>query len=177
MTSYEQLSEVHKRFVDSYIHCLNYRKAYQDAYPLANADTANTNGSRLASYPEVKQAIVEQLKLYSKDKSETLHRILQLLDFDLTNYLSWDYKVDIDKLNQAGLGWIIKGIKQMKFGTEIVLMDKDRALENLAKIHMLFNDSATVNVNINQEVSAKQQIEDKLKALDEKLNKFDGDGK
>ena len=65
----------------------------------------------------------------------------------------------------------------MKFGTEIVLMDKDRALENLAKIHMLFNDSATVNVNINQEVSAKQQIEDKLKALDEKLNKFDGDGK
>ena len=90
MTSYEQLSEVHKRFVDSYIHCLNYRKAYQDAYPLANADTANTNGSRLASYPEVKQAIVEQLKLYSKDKSETLHRILQLLDFDLTNYLSWD---------------------------------------------------------------------------------------
>lgn len=177
MSSYDNLSEVHKRFVDSYIHCLCYRVAYQDAYPLANANTANVNGSRLAAKPEVKQAIVEQLKLYSKDKAETLQRILQLLDFDLTQYLSPKLEVDVDKLNKSGLGWMIKGIKQMKFGTEIVLMDKDRALENLAKIHMLFNDSATVNVNINQEVSAKQQIEDKLKALDEKLNKFDGDGK
>ena len=78
MSSYDNLSEVHKRFVDSYIHCLCYRVAYQDAYPLANANTANVNGSRLAAKPEVKQAIVEQLKLYSKDKAETLLAKIQL---------------------------------------------------------------------------------------------------
>jgi hypothetical protein len=46
-------------------------------------------------------------------------------------------------------------------------MDKDRALENLAKIHMLFNDNSTVNVNsINQELSAKEQLQPKLNDLD-----------
>lgn len=173
---YSSLPEQHQRFVDSYIHCLNYRHAYQDAYPLiTNADTAKVNGSRLASQPEVKEAIKEQLLLYSKDKSETLQRIFQLIDFDLSDYLDPQYKVDVSKLNASGMGWIIKGIKQMKFGTEIVLMDKDKALENLAKIHQLFNDNQTVNVNINQEISAKQQLESKLKELDKKLNQYDGD--
>ena len=177
MTSYEQLSEAHKRFVDSYVDCLNYRKAYQDAYPLANTDSARTNGSELAAKPEVKQAIVERLKLFSIDKSETLQRIISLIQFDVSDYQFGDGSLNVATLKEAGFGWLIKAVKPTKFGTEYVLMDKDRALENLAKIHMLFNDSATVNVNINQEVSAKQQIEDKLKALDEKLNKFDGDGK
>jgi phage terminase small subunit len=149
---------------------LNYRKAYQDAYPLANADTANTNGSRLASYPEVKEAIVERLKLFSIAKDEVLDTIIKVLHFDLTDYLNQELKVDVTKLNKDGLGWMIKGIKQMKFGTEIVLMDKDRALENLAKIHQLFNDQSTVTVNINQEISAKEQLNQKLNDLDARFN-------
>lgn len=169
MGNYENLSEAHKRFVDSYVHCLNYRKAYQDAYPLANTDSARTNGSDLAAKPEVKEAIKERLALYVRDKSETLQRIFQLIDYDLSNYLNNELKVDVKKLNEDGLGWIIKGVKQMKFGTEIVLMDKDRALENLAKIQQLFDDKQTVNVNINQEISAKQAIEDKLKDLDSRF--------
>ncbi len=177
MTSYEQLSEAHKRFVDSYVHCLNYRKSYQDAYNLANVDSARSLGCQLAAQPEVKLAIVERLKLFSIDKSETLQRIISLIQFDVSDYQFVDGSLNVATLKEAGFGWLIKAVKPTKFGTEYVLMDKDRALENLAKIHMLFNDSATVNVNINQEVSAKQQIEDKLKALDEKLNKFDGDGK
>jgi phage terminase small subunit len=167
---YDNLSEQYKRFVDSYVHCLNYRKAYQDAYPLANADTANTNGSRLASYPEVKEAIVERLKLFSIAKDEVLDTIIKVLHFDLTDYLNQELKVDVTKLNKDGLGWMIKGIKQMKFGTEIVLMDKDRALENLAKIHQLFNDQSTVTVNINQEISAKEQLNQKLNDLDARFN-------
>jgi phage terminase small subunit len=169
--SYETLPEEYKRFVDSYIHCLNYRKAYQDAYPLiTNADTARVNGSRLASQTEVKEAIKAQLLLYSKDKSETLQRIFQLIDFDLSDYLDSQYKVDVTKLNLSGMGWIIKGIKQMKFGTEIVLMDKDKALENLAKIHQLFDDKSTVNVNINQEISTKQKLASELSDLRTKLS-------
>lgn len=174
---YETLSEQHKRFVDSYVQCLNYRKSYQDAFGLTNVDSARELGSRLAAKPEVKQAIVERLKLFSIDKSETLQRIISLIQFDVSDYQFIDGSLNVATLKEAGFGWLIKAVKPTKFGTEYVLMDKDRALENLAKIHMLFNDSATVNVNINQEVSAKQQIEDKLKALDEKLNKFDGYGK
>lgn len=172
MSNYDNLSEAHKRFVDSYVDCLNYRKAYQDAYPLANTNTARTNGSILASQVAIKTAIIERLKLFSIAKEAVLDQIIKIIQFDLTNYTLQDTtKVNLDALHEDGLGWMIKGIKESKFGTEIILMDKDRALENLAKIHSLFNDQSTVTVNINQELSAKQQLEDKLKALDQKLNK------
>lgn len=169
MTSYENLSLQHKRFVDSYVDCLNYRKAYQDAYPLSSVDAAYTNGSRLATNPNVRKAIFEKLKLYPRDKTETLQKIFLLLDFDLTEYLADDLTVDVDKLNASGLGWMIKGIKQLKYGSEIVLMDKDRALENLAKIQGLFEDKQQVTINITQEVSAAAQLNRKLQDLDSRL--------
>ena len=170
--AYTDLPENHKRFVDSYVQCLNYRKAYQDAYPLiTNADTARVNGSRLAAETEVKQAIIEQLKLYTIDKSETLQRIISLINFDVSNYQYQDGTVNVNTLKEAGYGWLIKGIKPTKFGTEYVLMDKDRALENLAKIHSLFDDKQTVSVNINNEISAKEQLQQKLNDLDERFNR------
>ena len=164
--AYIDLSENHKRFVDSYVHCLNYRKAYQDVYHLTNVDSARVLGCQLAAVPEVKEAIVERLKLYSIDKAETLQRIISLIQFDVSNYQFADGTLNVSTLKEAGYGWLIKAVKPTKFGTEYVLMDKDRALENLAKIHMLFNDNSTVNVNINQEVSAKEQLQQKLNDLD-----------
>ena len=176
--AYEQLPEDYKRFVDSYVHCLNYRKSYQDAYPhITNANTARTNGCLLAAKPEVKQAIVEQLKLYHIDKADTLQKIIALIQFDISDYMFDDATLNVDALKADGLGWLIKAVKPTKFGTEYILMDKDRALENLAKIHQLFDDRNTVNVNINQEISAKQAIEDKLKDLDSRFKQLDGDGR
>lgn len=164
--AYTDLPENHKRFVDSYVQCLNYRKAYQDAYPLANNDTARNNGSLLAARPEVKEAIVEQLKKYQTPKDDTLQKIIALTQFDAADYTLDDFTFDIAKLRNDGYGWLIKSIEKTKLGVKVVLMDKDRALENLAKIHMLFNDNQTVNVNINQEVSAKEQLQQKLNDLD-----------
>jgi hypothetical protein len=171
MNNYETLPEEYKRFVDSYVHCLNKRKAYQVAYPaITNANTARTNGCLLAAKPEVKEAIIERLKLFTIDKSETLQRIISLIEFDVSDYQFADGSLNVATLKDAGYGWLIKAVKPTKFGTEYVLMDKDRALENLAKIHQLFDDKSTVNVNINQEISAKQRLEDKLKTLDSKFN-------
>ena len=88
-----------------------------------------------------------------------------------------DATLNVNQLKEDGLGWLIKAVKPTKFGTEYILMDKDRALENLAKIHSLFSDQQQINVNLNQEISAKQELENKLKALDEKFKSLDGDGK
>lgn len=142
---------------------------------MTNYNTAKTNGYQLARLPEVKEAIQEKLKEYSASKAETLNKIIQIIDFDLSNYLDKDLKVDIAQLNEDGLGWLITGIKQMKFGTEIVLMSKDQAITQLSKYYQLFDDKQTVNVNINQEISAKQAIEDKLKDLDNRFKQLDGE--
>lgn len=176
MTSYAKLPEDHKRFVDSYVHCLNFRKAYQDAYPLVTDwACARQGGSRLAATPLVKEAIAEQLKQYTLEKAEVLKHYIELLQFDVTDYQYDNGELNVAALKTSGYGWMLKAVKPNKFGTEYILMDKDRALESLAKIHQLFNDNQTVNVNINQEISAKQQLESKLKELDKKLNQYDGD--
>lgn len=171
---YDTLSDSYKRFVDSYVQCLNYRKAYQDAYPLANVDSARTNGSLLAARPEVKQAIIEQLKLFQLPKEDVLQKIISLIQFDVADHQFTDGSLNVQSLKEAGFGWLIKAVKPTKFGTEYVLMDKDRALENLAKIHQLFDDKQTVQVNINQEISAKEQLNQKLTELQSKLNQYDG---
>lgn len=170
MSNYDNLSEAHKRFVDSYVHCLNYRKSYQDAFGLTNVNSAKVLGCQLAAQPEVKLAIVERLKLFSIDKSETLQRIISLIQFDISDYMNFDATLNVDRLKEAGLGWLIKAVKPTKFGTEYVLMDKDRALENLAKIHSLFNDQSTVTVNINQEIATKDRLAQELNDLRNKLS-------
>ena len=109
------------------------------------------------------------MKLFTIDKSETLQRIISLIQFDVSVYQFEDGSLNVTTLKDAGFGWLIKAVKPTRFGTEYVLMDKDRALENLAKIHMLFNDTSTVNVNINQELSAKEQLSQKLNDLDAKF--------
>jgi hypothetical protein len=168
---YESLSEQHKRFVDSYVYCLNYRRAYQDAFPhITNANTARVNGCRLASQSEIKSAIVERLKLFSIDKAETLQRIISLIQFDFSDYQYPNGSLNVSTLKDDGFGWLIKAVKPNKFGNEYVLMDKDRALENLAKIHMLFNDVALAYVNINLELANKQKLASELSDLRTKLS-------
>ena len=71
---------------------------------------------------------------------------------------------------------MLKGYKRGKV-FELLFLDKDKALEQLVKIHQLYDDSQTVNVNINQEISAKEQLNQKLLELNKKLNSFDGDNK
>ena len=168
---YEQLTAAHKIFVDSYVDCLNYKKAYHDVYPEVTPLTAKTQGSQLAAKDYIKKAIVEKLQERSIDKTETLDRIIKVIQFDLTDYLSEGFYLDIERLNADGFGWLLKGYKKAKF-VEVMLMDKDKALENLAKIHQLFADNSTVNVNINQEISAKEQLNQKLLELDSKLNHY-----
>lgn len=170
--TYDNLPEEYKRFVDSYVHCLNYRKSYQDAYPLVtDTNTARINGSKLAAKPEVKEAIVERLKLYHTPKDDTLQKIIQLVQFDVSEFMYKDASLNVDKIKEQGYGWLIKAVKPTKFGTEYVLMDKDRALENLAKIHSLFNDQTSVTVNIAQEVSAREALRQKLDDLDKRLKR------
>lgn len=170
MTSYESLTDKHKKFVDCFLDCSNYTKAYKEAYACNNYNTAKTNGYQLAKLPEVRAAILEKLKEYSADKAETLHKIIQIIDFDLSNYIGSNLKVDIESLNEDGYGWMITGIKQLKFGTEITLMSKDQALLSLTKIHQLLDDKATVNVNINQELATKQKLASELSDLRTKLS-------
>jgi len=164
----DALSEKHQRFVRTYIECLHQGRAYKAAFPHVMIETARTEGCKLANQTEVKAAIYELLKAYIPAKEETLQRIIKIVEFDLGQYFIGDI-LQLDQLIENGYGWMVKGVKQTKFGTEVVLMDKDTALNNLAKIQTLFNDTQQITINIGQEISAKDQLTKKLQDLDDKF--------
>ena len=170
---YERLTDAHKIFVDSYVDCLNQRRAYQTMYPESGYNYAKTAGSDLMAKDYIRNAVIEKLKERTIDKTEVLERMIKILQFDITEYLDDKLNLKLESLKADGYGWLIKGYKKGKI-FEIMLMDKDRALENLAKIHQMFTDNQTVNVNINQEISAKEQLNQKLAELSNKLNSYDG---
>ena len=170
--NYETLTEQHKRFVDAYVACLNYRKAYQTAFPKSNYLSAKTLGSELARKPYIKSAIQEKLKEVSITKDDILGRMIQLIEFDITDYMIGD-TVNFEDLKNSGYGWLIKGIKYGKFSTEVILMDKDRTLENLAKIMQMFTDN-NISINLGNEFSSREHLDKKMKDLHEKLNAYEG---
>jgi hypothetical protein len=170
--TYETLTEQHKRFVDAYVACLNYRKAYQVAFPNTTYNSSRTLGSELARKPYIKVAIQEKLKEVSITKDDILGRMIQLLEFDITDYMLGDI-IDFQELKDSGYGWLIKGIKYGKFSTELSLMDKDRTLENLAKIMQMFSDN-NISINLGNELSSRENLDKKLKEIHEKLNAYEG---
>lgn len=170
--TFETLSEQHKRFVESYVACLNYRRAYQVAYPnCKNYTTARTEASKLGRSPTIKAAIQEKLKEVTITKDDILGRMIQLIEFDLTEFMVGD-SIDFNALKESGYGWLVKGVKFGKFN-ELMLMDKDRALENLAKIMQMFSDN-NISINLGNEISSREHLDQKMKSLHEKLNAYEG---
>lgn len=167
----EKLSPQHKRFVYAYVACLNKTQAYLIAYPNSTAKDAKNSAYRLAQQEDIKEAIEEVLATELENQKTVLRRLVTLIEFDLTEYLNDALEIDVTRLNKDGLGWIVKGIRQTKFGNEIYLIDKDKVLEMLSKAHNLF-DGTKIEVNFNERLNSENLLNEQLAAI---RLKFEGE--
>lgn len=170
MAAIDQLSEAHKRFVRLYAQSLNKVKAYMEVYPNSSYNAANVSSYDLLKLPQIKAAIEEEFASVTMSKSEVLKRITAIAEIDVSDFMSDSGELNIAKIKESGAGYLIKSISDTKFGKRVDLYDSQKALETLAKIYGLFNDGAKVTVNINQEISAKEKLQQTLDRLDAKLN-------
>ena len=167
------MTEKQKIFADEYLIDLNATRAYRKAYPSVKKDeTAAQAGSRMLRNVKVAEYIAERMQARQKRTEITQDRVLEELAA-IAFAKATDYaEVKDDQVfikDTAGLSEnqikAIAGIKQGKFGIEVKLGDKEKALELLGRHLGMFKDRV--------EVSGLEEEKTKLSDL---IQQMCGDG-
>lgn len=167
------MTEKQKIFADEYLIDLNATRAYRKAYPSVKKDeTAAAAAARMLRNVNVADYIAERMQARQERTEITQDRVLEELAA-IAFARATDYaEVKDDQVfikDTAGLSEnqikAIAGIKQRKFGIEVKLNDKEKALELLGRHLGMFKDRV--------EVSGLEEEKTKLSDL---IRQMRGDG-
>lgn len=167
------MTEKQKIFADEYLIDLNATRAYRVAYPSVKRDeTARANSSRMLTNANVAKYIADRMQERQKRTEITQDRVLEELAAiafaratDYAEVKSECVRIkDTDSLTDQQIK-AIAGIKEGKFGIELKLNDKEKALELLGRHLGMFTDKVEVS-----------GLEDEKKKLDDILQQMRGDG-
>lgn len=167
------MTEKQKIFADEYLIDLNATRAYRKAYPSVKKDeTAAQAGSRMLRNVKVAEYIQERMQERQKRTEITQDRVLQELAAiafaKATDYAEVkDECVKIKDTKDLDEQQVraIAGIKEGKFGIEVKLNDKEKALELLGRHLGMFKDKVEVS-----------GLEEEKKKLGDILEQLRGDG-
>jgi phage terminase small subunit len=147
------VTEKQKIFANEYLIDLNATRAYRVAYPSVKKDeTARANGSRLLTNANVAAYIAERMKERQERTEITQDRVIEELaaialarmdnyaDIKNNRVLIKD-SAKFTEMQARAIG----GIKQGKFGIEVKLNDKLKALELLGRHFGMFKDKVEVS--------------------------------
>lgn len=167
------MTKKQKRFVDEYLIDLNATRAYKVAYPSIKKDEiAAVNGSKLLRNTKVADYIQKRMQDRQKRTEITQDRVLEELAAiafaRATDFAEIKGGCVIIK-DTSGLSEqqikAIAGIKEGKFGIELKLNDKEKALELLGRHLGMFKDRLEVS-----------GLEEEKKKLDDILKQMRGGG-
>ena len=148
------MTERQKRFADEYLIDLNATRAYLEAYPSVKKEkTAAQAGSRLLRNVKVAEYIRERMQKRQERTEITQDRVLEELAA-IAFAKSTDYaEVKNGAVNIKDSSVLteqqvkaIASIKEGKFGIEVKLNNKEKALELLGRHLGMFKDKVEVSV-------------------------------
>ena len=205
-----KLTEKQKRFCDEYLIDLNATRAYKAAYKTCKKDeTANVNGSRLLANAKVKAYLEKRIKDREKRTEITQDKVLKELAkigfSDTTDYARIVERVGKNKIiNDDGevVGEeeyiyktvdlsptdhltpdqrrVIESIKEGKYGIELRLHDKVKALELIGKHLGMFTEKTELDAEEQRarilvlKSKANEDSKEALFKLDEVLGSLGG---
>lgn len=129
-------------------------------------------GWRLANNPKIRAAIDEILTAQEMPRLKVIALLSQHADAAYAPYLrakGGRLSVDLDNLIADGLGHLIKGVKETRYGQVVEFYDAQTALVQMGRYHGLFTDN--VNNSGELEVKVKEPVLDKLARLAGMLDK------
>ena len=147
------MTEKQKIFADEYLIDLNATRAYRVAYSaVKKEEAAAVNGSKLLRNTKVAAYIQERMQERQKRTEITQDRVLQELAAiafaratDYAEVKDECVKIkDTKDLDEQQVR-AIAGIKEGKFGIEVKLNDKEKALELLGRHLGMFKDKLEVS--------------------------------
>ena len=147
------MTKKQKIFADEYLIDLNATRAYKVAYPrVKNDDIAAANASRLLRNAKVAAYISERMQERQKRTEVTQDRVIEELAA-IAFARATDFVQIVDgcvvltdtkELSETQIK-AIAGIKEGKFGIELKLNDKEKALELLGRHLGMFKDKLEVS--------------------------------
>ena len=167
------MTEKQKIFADEYLIDLNATRAYRVAYPSVKKDeTAAAAAARMLRNVKVAAYIQDRMQERQKRTEITQDRVLQELAAiafakatDYAEIMNECVRIkDTGDLDEQQVR-AIAGIKEGKFGVEIKLNDKEKALELLGRHLGMFKDKVEVS-----------GLEEEKKKLGDILEQLRGDG-
>ena len=146
------MTEKQKIFADEYLIDLNATRAYRVAYPSVKRDeTAKSAGSRMLTNVNVAKYINERMEERQKRTEVTQDMVVQELAYSAfaraTDYVEIvNGAVRIKNTSDMSEDQVraIAGIKEGKFGIELKLNDKEKALELLGRHLGMWNDKLDI---------------------------------
>lgn len=172
-----KLTGKQKIFADEYLIDLNATRAYRAAYPNCKKDSsADAAARKLLGNTRIQTYISEQMKERQKRTEITQDRVIQELAqiafAKITDYVEVqsDGEKNIvvvkstEKLSKNQVS-AIAGIKQGKYGIEIKLNDKEKALEMLGRHLGMWNDKINISGEINTNNPYKDLTTEELRKL------------
>lgn len=167
------VTEKQKIFANEYLVDLNATRAYRVAYPSVKKDeTAKSAGSRMLTNVNVANYISDRMQERQKRTEVTQDMVVQELASiafaRVTDYATVQDGVviirDTDNLTENQIR-AIAGIKEGKFGIEVKLNDKEKALELLGRHLGMWNDKVQVSGNIDTNNPFEGLTTEELKKL------------
>ena len=164
------LTAKQKIFAEEYLVDLNATRAYKAAYPRVKKDeSARVNGSRLLTNANVAVYVEKRMQERQKRTEITQDRVLEELAA-IAFARATDYaEVRKDRViikDTADLTEdqikAIAGIKEGKFGIELKLNDKEKALELLGRHLGMFKDKVELSGGLDNE---KTKLDDLIQQM------------
>ena len=167
------MTEKQKIFANEYLIDLNATRAYRIAYPsVKKEEAAAVNGSKLLRNTKVAAYIQERMKERQKRTEITQDRVLEELAA-IAFAKATDYAEvkegqviikDTANMDEQQVR-AIAGIKEGKYGIELKLNDKEKALELLGRHLGMFKDKLEVS-GLEEEKKKLGDILDQLRGGD-----------
>ena len=146
------MTDKQKIFADEYLIDLNATRAYRKAYPNCKKDSSVDAAARkLLGNTRIQKYISDRMEERQKRTEVTQDRVLQELAYiafaRVTDYATVRDDVvkikNTDELTEEQIR-AISGIKEGKFGIELKLNDKEKALELLGRHLGMWNDKLDI---------------------------------
>jgi len=146
-------------FVSVYVKTFNATEAAMQAFNPRNRNVGRTIGSIALARPNVKKAVKAWIKERKMEADENLTLLADTARADLSQFVvTREVKIgrkkvlvqefDLAALRDAGLGHLVKGIRQTKYGQQIEFHDAMKARELIGRHLGLFTDRViTVDVS------------------------------
>ena len=164
------LTEKQKIFADEYLTDLNATRAYKVAYPrVKNDDVAAPAAARLLRNVKVANYVEERMQERQKRTEVTQDRVIEELAAiafarvtDYAEVTGGAVRIrNTEELTETQIR-AIAGIKDGKFGVELKLNDKEKALELLGRHLGMFMDKLEVSGTLETE---KTKLDDLIQQM------------